>query len=152
MLTPQFSVAGWTDIRPDVRKIYEGAVATTSSFVASIPLAPKPLTVPAPLFRVQSRPDRETLASLAGVELQADADSARVVVSLERWLLTEGMTPFGLEAEGILRLITDLDDACRELTRRATGSEAAYRVRPPTTHMVPALEEALKKMMTDARG
>ena len=149
MVTPAFSVAGWPDIRPGVRGVYEklNGMQPDSRFYASLPLAPKPLTVPAPLFRVQTRPDRDVLTHLAGVEIAVGPESATALISIERWLMTEAIAPFGLDADGVLRLITDIDDACRDLSRRAAGASATYGVRPPTTNMIPAIEEALKKMM-----
>src|SRR6185295_8757664 len=57
MLTPQFSAAGWADIRPEVRKVYAGVKdeIVASGFVATVPLKPKPLNIAQAIFRYQPR-------------------------------------------------------------------------------------------------
>ncbi len=145
MLTPQFSAAGWPDIRGEVRQTYAGVKdeIVRSGFAATAPLRPKPLTIPTPLFRYRPRPDDDRLVPIAGVEIEVDADSATATATLERWLLTPAMEVAGLVSGDIADLLDDLYKAFEDLKRSAPGREPALAIVIPTTNLVPALEQLL---------
>ncbi|HZE99777.1 MAG TPA: hypothetical protein VE981_22415 [Planctomycetota bacterium] len=152
MLTPQFSVAGWADIRPEVRQTYAGVKkeVVASGFAASIALKPSPLTVPALLFRHRPRPDEDRLLPLAGALIEVSADSATVAVTVERWLLTQAIAPYGLVEEDLVRLLTNINDAFRDFARQCPGSDPKPGLVIPTTNLLPALEQLLTQFKADA--
>jgi hypothetical protein len=154
MLTPQFSAAGWPDIRPEVRHTYaevkSGDVA--SAFAATIPLNPKLLGVVAPVFRHQPRPEEVRLVPLAGAELEVGADSAAASVTIERWLLTPAHETCGLAAADISSLIEDVFNSMRDLKRSAPGNGAVLSIVIPTTNLLPDLEQKLKRFQAEAAG
>lgn len=147
MLTPQFSAAGWADIRPEVRKVYAGVKdeIVLSGFVCTVPLKPKPLTLATPVFRYQPRADDGRLVPVAGAEIEVDADSATVAVSLERWLLTPAMDVAGIKADDIADLLNALYRGVEDLKRAAPGNDPKIDIVIPTTNLVPALEQLLNQ-------
>ncbi|MBV8878641.1 MAG: hypothetical protein JO332_01635 [Planctomycetaceae bacterium] len=154
MLTPQFSVAGWPDIRPEVRTVY-ASVRTeepSSSFHAALSLTPKPLTVPTPLFRCRTRPDRSNLTPLASIQISAAPDAATVSVGLERWLLTDAATLYGVGEADVLRLLEALHEAFQALRRSAPGNGATRRLTIPGVGLLPGIEERLKGMKADTES
>src|SRR6185295_10585299 len=136
MLTPQFSAAGWADIRPEVRKVYAGVKdeIVASGFVATVPLKPKPLNIAQAIFRYQPRPDDGRLVPVAGVEIEVDADSASVKGTLERWLITPAMEVAGIKADDMADLLNDLYRAFDDLKRAAPGSDPILDIVIPTTN------------------
>jgi hypothetical protein len=152
MLTPQFSEAGWPDIRPEIRQTYADLKTedVASAFIATIPLRPKPLTVAAPVFRCHPRPDESRLLPIAGAVVEVSKETGTAAVTVERWLLTPAQEPYGLSADELGDLLNDLHRAFQDLRRTAPGTGARTGIVIPTTNLLPALEELLKRFQSEA--